>query len=142
MTAMEKAAWTELLVSVFTVAIVTSLYPWLGNRATAAFGLLGLIVLGAVFLRRRGAAVVVDERDREIANRAGRIGVGSAWMMSLIVLATTSLWSNYQQPACLFHGVNKLADLDAVRHVLRRHGTGRGDRLSEAGECRVNRSRH
>ena len=95
MTAMEKAAWTELLVSVFTVAIVTSLYPWLGNRATAAFGLLGLIVLGTVFLRRRGAAVVVDERDREIANRAGRIGVGSAWMMSLIVLATTSLWSNY-----------------------------------------------
>ena len=66
MNAMEKVAWTELIVSVLTVVVVTCLYPWLGNQATSTFALLALSTLGAVFLRRRGAAVVVDERDREI----------------------------------------------------------------------------
>jgi uncharacterized protein (TIGR03382 family) len=96
MNAMEKVAWTELLVSVVTVAIVTCLYPWLGNGATSAFALLGLVALSAVFVRRRGAAIVVDERDREIATRATRIASGTAWMTLLIVLAATTLWANYR----------------------------------------------
>ncbi len=74
MNAMEKVAWTELLVSLLAVVVVSCLVPWLGNGATSAFALLALVVLGAVFLRRRGAAVVVDERDRQIARTATRRG--------------------------------------------------------------------
>jgi cytochrome bd-type quinol oxidase subunit 2 len=92
---MEKVAWTEFLVSVAAVAIVTCLYSWLGNSATSAFALLGLIGFSIVFLRRRGAGIVVDERDREIAKRATRIGCETAWMTLLVVLATTTIWSNY-----------------------------------------------
>jgi cytochrome bd-type quinol oxidase subunit 2 len=96
MNAMEKVAWTELLVSVVTFAVVTCLYPWLGNQATSAFALLALSALGAVFLRRRGTAVVVDERDREIAGRAARIASGTAWMTLLTVLVAATMWSSYR----------------------------------------------
>ena len=95
MNAMEKVAWTEFLVSVLAVVVVTCLYPWLGERASGAFGLLGLMVFGALFLRRHGSRVVVDERDRQIAQRATSIGVSSAWMTLLLALIAAGLWSNY-----------------------------------------------
>ena len=95
MNAMEKVAWTELIVSVVAVAVATLLSPWLGSRATSAFALLALIVLGYAFIRPRGHRIVVDERDREIERRATRIGVGTAWMTLSAVLATATVWSNY-----------------------------------------------
>ncbi len=96
MNAMERVAWTELLVSVFTVVVVTCSYPWLGNGASGAFALIALAAFGAVFLRRRGAAVVVDERDRQIAKAATRVATETTWMAVLIVLAVCTLWSNYR----------------------------------------------
>lgn len=95
MNGMEKAAWTELVVSVTAVALATSLVPWLGPRATAGFGLLGLLVLSIVFVRRRGKRVVVDERDREIERQATKIGVETAWMALFTALIAATLWANY-----------------------------------------------
>jgi uncharacterized membrane protein len=97
MNAMEKVAWTELLVSVVAVAVVTLLFPWLGSRATSGFAVLALIAVSGVFLRRRGNRIVVDERDREIARRATSIGVGTAWMTLSTALAAASLWANFSQ---------------------------------------------
>ena len=95
MTAMEKVAWTELLVSVTTIAIVTALIPWLGNGATGAFGLLGLLVCGLWFIKRRSNSVVIDERDREIERRSTRRGIEVAWMMLFLALIAIVLWSSY-----------------------------------------------
>ena len=89
MSAMEKVAWFELLVSLTALVAVTALYPWLGNGATGAFGLLGLLGGCYWFLRQRGSAVVVDERDRDIDRRAIHAGVTTAWpvlFMALIVI--------------------------------------------------------
>jgi hypothetical protein len=96
MNAMEKVAWTELSVSVITVAVVSCLYPWLGNAATSAFALLALVTVGAVFLRRRGTAIVVDERDRQVAATATRVATATTWMTLLGLLIVASLWSNFQ----------------------------------------------
>ncbi len=95
MTAMEKLAWTELLVSVTTIVIVTALIPWLGNGATGAFGLLGLLVCGLWFIKRRGNSVVIDERDREIERRSTRRGIEVAWMMLFLALIAIVLWSSF-----------------------------------------------
>ena len=95
MNAMEKVAWTELVVSVAAVAVAALLIPWLGPRATGGFGLLGLLGLSIVFVRRRGNRVVIDERDREIDRRATRIGVGTAWMTLFTALIAATLWANY-----------------------------------------------
>ena len=64
----EKVAWAELVISIVATALVFALVPWLGWQvATSGFALMALIaVFGAVFLRRRGSRVVIDERDREI----------------------------------------------------------------------------
>jgi hypothetical protein len=95
MTAMEKVAWTELLVSAAAAATATALIPWLGNGAAGAFGLLGLMACGAWFLKRRGAAVVVDERDREIERRATLLGVEAAWMTTLLTLIALGMWAQF-----------------------------------------------
>jgi hypothetical protein len=93
MNAMEKVAWTELVVSVVAVFVVASLTPWLGSAATAGFALLALIAFAGLFLRRRGTQVIVDERDREIARKAKYISVGTAWMTLVIVLIAATMWS-------------------------------------------------
>ena len=94
MNAMEKVAWTELIVSVAAVAAAAALIPWLGNRASSAFALLGLIVCSLWFLRTRGPRVVVDERDREIERRATKFGVEAAWMATFLALIALVLWSS------------------------------------------------
>jgi hypothetical protein len=98
MSAMEKVAWTQLLVSILAIAVATLLIPWLGPQAaTSGFALLAFITLSVLFLRRRGQAVVVDERDRQIARRATSIGVGTAWMTLFTALIAATMWSNYEQ---------------------------------------------
>jgi hypothetical protein len=93
MNAMEKVAWTELVVSVVAVIIVTSLTPLLGSAATAGFACLALIAFSGLFLRQRGMQTVIDERDREIARKAKYISVGTAWMTLVIVLLAATTWS-------------------------------------------------
>ncbi|MGD9724633.1 MAG: hypothetical protein AB7O59_25340 [Pirellulales bacterium] len=95
MNAMEKVAWTQLLVSVAAIAAACLLIPWFGSRATIGFALLALSALSVVFLGRRGDRVVVDERDREIESRATRIGVGTTWMTVTSALIAATTWSSY-----------------------------------------------
>ena len=95
MNTMEKVAWTELIVSLGTVVVVTGIYPWLGSAATGAFGLLGLLACSLWFVKRRGEEVIVDERDREIERKATRHGVEAAWMALFLALIAIVLWSSY-----------------------------------------------
>jgi hypothetical protein len=95
MNAMEKVAWTELVVSVVAVAVVTALIPWLGSAATSGFALMALIVFSGLFLRRRGEQIVIDERDNEIQRKAKYVSVGTAWMTLVSVLIAATMWSSY-----------------------------------------------
>ena len=95
MRAMEKVAWTEFLVSVTTLVVVTALYPWLGNGATSEFGLLAFVFASAWFLRRRGTAVVVDERDRAIERQARNAGASAAWQFLFVALIAVGLGQSY-----------------------------------------------
>src|SRR4051812_5589856 len=98
MSAIERVAWTELLVSLAAIISSSLLIPWMGTQAaTGSFALMALIALSGAFLRRRGSRVVVDERDREIARRAANIGVGTAWMGLFMTLMAATMWSNYTQ---------------------------------------------
>jgi cytochrome bd-type quinol oxidase subunit 2 len=92
---MEKVAWTEFLVSVAAIVVVSVLFPWLGSKAHAGFGLLGLLACSAWFVRRRGQTVVIDERDRAIERRATQLGVHAAWMALFVALIVLVLWSSY-----------------------------------------------
>jgi len=95
MNAMEKVAWTELLVSLGTIVVVTAIYPWMGPASMSAFGLLGLLVCSLWFVKGRGQAVVIDERDREIERQATRRGIEAAWMALFLALIAIVLWSVY-----------------------------------------------
>ena len=95
MNAMEKVAWTEFLVSVAAVVVVSGLFPWLGNAAHGGFGLLGFLGCSVWFVRRRGQTVVIDERDRAIEQRATQLGVHAAWMTTFVTLIFLVLWSSY-----------------------------------------------
>ncbi len=97
MTAMEKVAWTELVICVVTMVVVSAMVPWLGHGAAGGFGLLGLIVGGSLFLRSRGKGVVVDERDRAIEMQSLRTGVVTAWMTLFVALIAATMWSAHIQ---------------------------------------------
>jgi hypothetical protein len=94
MNAMEKVAWTNLLVSAGAVVVVVATIPWLGAGATGFFALIALIPLSAIFLRQRGSRVIVDERDREIDHKAARCAVGASWMLLLFGLITVTIWGS------------------------------------------------
>ena len=95
MSALEKAAWFQLVVCLAAIVVVGLLFPWLGHRATAGFALLALITMTAFFYRQRGNRVVVDERDLEIEKRTTSIAVGATWMGLVAILAAAGMWSNY-----------------------------------------------
>lgn len=97
MNAMEKVAWTNLLVSAGAVIVVTAMVPWLGAAATGFFALLALIPLSALFLRQRGSRVIVDERDREIDRQAARFAVSASWMLLLVGLIGIAMWGGTTQ---------------------------------------------
>lgn len=95
MSAVERVAWLELIVSASAVAIVSAMYPWLGTGALGGFGVLGFVAFGVYFLRRQGQIIAVDERDREIERRATHLGVQTAWMVLFLALTVLVLWSSY-----------------------------------------------
>ncbi len=100
MTAMERIAWTELLVSLAAVGVVAALYPWLGAGATGGFALLGLVGFTVFFVRPRAGRVTVDERDREIEATAIRLGVTCGWMTLMLALVAAVVSSSYyERPA-------------------------------------------
>lgn len=99
MTAMERVAWTEVIVALIAMVAAVGLYPWLGSGAAGAFGLVGLAGFSVVFLRRRGSAVILDERDRAIDDRSRRLGMGAAWMCLLAALISVIVWSSFTKNA-------------------------------------------
>ncbi len=97
MNAVEKVAWTELIVSVLASILVLALYPWMGNAALGGFGLLGLLGITPLFLRKRGKQVVRDERDVEIEKLASWFGFGTAWVLLLISMVVITMWHSHLQ---------------------------------------------
>ncbi len=97
MNALEKVAWTEVIVSVAAIVVVLALYPWIGTAALGGFGLLGLVGMTSSVLRKRGDQVVADERDQAIEKRSSWFGFGIAWFVTLISLAAITMWHSYQQ---------------------------------------------
>lgn len=95
MNAMEKVAWTEVVVS--TVAIVGAIaaYPWLGQASEGFFGILGFLVVGTLFLRKRGDEIVTDERDRGIEKNSTNQSLNIVWMTSLVTLIGLSMTFGY-----------------------------------------------
>ena len=92
MSALEKSAWSELVVVLLAVVAVAVCLPWMGFQASNWFGLLGLLPIGMYFLRKRGERIVVDERDREIERRSLSFGVKVAWMGTFLALITIVMW--------------------------------------------------
>ena len=70
MSALQKAAWYQLLVVLLTVVTVIALSPFVGCGSLGAFGLLGLLGAAGLFLRRPAGGVAVDERDHSIDRKA------------------------------------------------------------------------
>jgi uncharacterized membrane protein len=92
MNAVEKVAWTELIVSAGAAVVVLALYPWMGNAALGGFGMLGLLGITPLFLRKRGSRVIRDERDVKIEMRSSWIGFGTGWVVMMISLAAVTMW--------------------------------------------------
>ncbi|TWU48944.1 hypothetical protein Poly51_48480 [Rubripirellula tenax] len=97
MNALEKVAWTELVVSVLAIVVVLALYPWLGGAAMGGFGLLGLLGVTPIFMRKRGSQVASDERDQQIERQASWRGFGTAWMLMVCSLAAIMMWHSHHQ---------------------------------------------
>ena len=141
MNAMQKVAWTELVVSISAVAVVCVLFPFIGSRATSAFALLGLVALGRSLLtppRRPGRGRRTRPPDREKGNQYCRKYhlVGSRHRVG----RRQSLVKPLRRPRGFVRSA-ELADLDPVRRLLWPQGPGRRRPLPEARACRVRRSR-
>ena len=99
MNAVEKSAWTELVVVVVALVATAIALPYLGHRASDWFALLIFLPLGMLFFRKRGDQVIVDERDREIQEKATNFGVKAAWMGTFLVLIAVSMTHGYAKEA-------------------------------------------
>jgi uncharacterized membrane protein len=98
----EKLAWFNLAVICITLVIYLALIPWLGpERATGAFGLLGLLGAGAFFVwhRRGSMAIIADERDKIIGSRAQLIAFRVFWVS--FVGGILAVWKIYEQPGAV-----------------------------------------
>lgn len=93
MSAIQKQAWFHLAVIGVTVVAVAVALPWLGPGAQGFLGLLGVLPLGMMFLRRRGGDVVTDERDAAIHQQAARIGFAVVWVV--LIAGAMSAWGVY-----------------------------------------------
>ena len=95
LSAMEKAAWTEFLVSLITIVIVSITYQWLGDAATSAFALLTFVTCGMWFLRGKRKQTHVDERDQDIDRNSRLVSVSITWMFLVLTLIATVLWNGH-----------------------------------------------
>ena len=99
MNAVEKSAWTELVVVVAAVVATVTALPYLGHLSANWFALLAFLPLGMFFFRKRGDQVIVDERDRDIQQKATNIGVQAAWMGTFMALIAVSMAHGYAKEA-------------------------------------------
>ena len=102
MNALQKIAWVEVIVSLAAIFVAIALYPWIGDQAAGAMGILGLLGICPLFMLKKKNEVVSDERDRAIEIRAKYWGFGVAWMflsLSVLVVAMWHSWSQQEIPA-------------------------------------------
>lgn len=92
MNAMEKVAWTEVIVAGLAIVAAAVSSIWLGHAASAALAILGFVLFGAIFLRRRGNEIVTDERDHSIEKDATNRAVHLTWITMVISLAGLTLF--------------------------------------------------
>jgi uncharacterized membrane protein len=92
MSPLQKDAIYCLIISSVSVAIFFILMLFKNMQvafsAFAIFGLYGLTPL--IFYRKSKNKILVDERDKEIANKAGRFGFGLFWVAFVIVAVLIS----------------------------------------------------
>lgn len=95
MNALHKVAWLKLIVSLVAVSAAIVLYPWIGDRAAGAFGILGLLGLCPFFMIERKNKIISDERDREIDFRSNSMSGVIAWLMLYLSLLAVALWHSW-----------------------------------------------
>ena len=102
MNALHKVAWIKLIVSLAAVLLAIVLYPWIGDRAAGAFGILGLLGICPLLLIDRKNKVISDERDRQIDCGSSSFGGAIAWTilyLSVLAVALWHSWSDQDIPA-------------------------------------------
>lgn len=91
MNAMEKVAWTEVIVAGLAIICVIAAYPWLGDAAAAFFSILAFIAAAAFFVRKRDNEVVTDERDTTIEKKAITRAMFISWMTTVVLLIVLTI---------------------------------------------------
>lgn len=99
MVAFEKIAWLEVCLAGSSIVLASALFPWLGNGAIGAFGILGGLGLSVLFIRNRGKKAIIDERDVEIQRSALLRGMMTSWFFSFFLLLGIILWAENSQTA-------------------------------------------
>jgi hypothetical protein len=93
----EKWAWWVLGVLALTVAAYGGFFAFAGHHPAipAVFALLALTAFPA-FSRRRRHALQFDEREREIASKAGMAGFSAFWLAfvgAIVCIGSLQGWS-------------------------------------------------
>jgi lysylphosphatidylglycerol synthetase-like protein (DUF2156 family) len=86
----QKEAMFNLVVVALALAVVLTLYPFLGQRAAAGFAVLAFLAFGPLFYRRRRGQVVADERD-ELIRRRSTIAAYSIFWVAWVAAAMLAL---------------------------------------------------
>ena len=97
MSALQKVAWVELVVSLAAISAALALYPWIGDRAAGALGILGLLGICPLFMIEKKNEVISDERDREIELRSKFWGFGVAWMFLSLSILAVAMWHSWSE---------------------------------------------
>jgi hypothetical protein len=92
MSPMQKQAWFNLAVIGVTAILVATLAPFMGRAAVGAFGVLGLLGFGPLFVRRKAGTVVLDERDALIQRKSALIGYSVFWVVFVAAVMLASWW--------------------------------------------------
>lgn len=87
----QKHAWFNLVIVGVSVLVVLSLYPFIGWRAHAGLGIIGLLGFGPIFFRKRKGKVVLDERDVQIQRRSALLGYSVFWVVFVIAASFMSV---------------------------------------------------
>jgi uncharacterized membrane protein len=111
MSPLYKEALCWLILLAVTAAAYAILAVFLGPvAATGAFGFLGLGGFFPLLYRKRGQAVVLDERDQQIAYRALVAGYSIFWLA--FTLGIVGLW------AVLFYGGQSMVSVHVLPNIV------------------------
>lgn len=106
-----KEGFYWLILLAVTTAVYVALMLFIGPiRAQAAFFLFGLSGFLPLVYRKRGQAVVLDERDTQIAHCALIAGYSVFWLA--FTLGITGLW------AVLYHGGHSTISIHVLPDIV------------------------